>query len=78
MTLGMEGSGLAQVGMEMIEIQNQLVASEEGRDGGLIQSGRHIFFLFRPLSPFILKPQVVGSGLVQASAWREIWVDRGI
>ena len=42
MTLGMEGSGLAQVGMEMIEIQNQLVASGKEWDGGLTQPDLHI------------------------------------
>lgn len=53
MTLGMEGSGLAQVGMEMIEIQNKLAASGKGVVGGLIRTGCHIFFLFvpHPLSP---------------------------
>ena len=53
MTLGMEGSGLAQVGMEMIEIQNKLAASGKGVEGGLIRTGCHIFFLFvpHPLSP---------------------------
>ena len=62
MTLGMEGSGLAQVGMEMIEIQNKLAASGKGAEGGLIWMGRHIF-LFRPLNPFILKPKKWAGGM---------------
>ena len=63
MTLGMEGSGLAQVGMEMIEIQNKLAASGKGAEGGLIRTGHHIFFLLRPLNTFILKPKKWTGGM---------------
>lgn len=64
--------------MEMIEIQNQLTASGKGGDGDLTLPGPSNFLLFRPLSPFILKPQEVGRGLGWASAWRKSWEDRGI
>lgn len=33
----------------------------------------HSFLLLGPVSSFILKPQEVGRGLGQASAWRKSW-----
>lgn len=71
-----EGTGLAQVGMEMIEIR--LVASGKRGDGGLTLLGLCNFLLFRPLGPFIPKTQEVGRGLGQASARRKSWEDRRI
>lgn len=62
----MEGSRLAQVGMETIEIQNQLAASGKGGDGAPTLPGLCNFLMFRPL-----KPQEVGRGLGQASAWKK-------
>ena len=76
MTLGMEGSGLAQVGMEMIEIQNQLAASGKERDCSLICPGPQNSVLFRPLSPFILKPKGWPGGMARPllrgrAGWKE-------
>lgn len=54
------GLGLAQVGMETIEIQNQLAASGKGEAGALTLPDLCNFPLFKPLKP--LYPQAPGSG----------------